>query len=434
VYRTDRGVIKLFRGDPSERQLSVWQRVICLSHPHLARLLAAGRCGTGLLYVATEYAEEDLAQVLPIRALSIEETRELLDPVVDALAYLHSHGFVHARLKPSNLWVVDGELKLSSDGVVPAGDRPSARKLRTTYDAPETAEGAMTTAADVWSLGVTVVEALTQRRPDVDCGRCELPETMPAWYKELALACLQQDPRERITLAGIRARLDPEGTRRERAKWPVKRTVAVGIAAAVIAGVVLVGRSTEPEGATATTVAQPAGPEHAAAKQPVVDALQPSAHAAMRQPAAETAKPSAFGPARHAAKEPVRVPAPVAAQAPRPVEAAPAPTPVAAQAPQPRTGPVLARVMPADPVHALGTIRGTVRVAVSVEVNAAGNVTGASFASAGPSRYFSARAIEAARRWRFAPAAGAGSRTFTIQFEIRASGATAVAKAAGPVR
>src|SRR5579863_1211068 len=104
----------------AERQVSRWQMAATLTHPHLLRVLHAGQCKIGntpLLYVVMEYGEEDLSQVLPARALSANETREMLPPLLDVISYLHSRGLVHGRIKPSNIMAVADQLKLSSDSV-----------------------------------------------------------------------------------------------------------------------------------------------------------------------------------------------------------------------------------------------------------------------------------------------------------------------------
>ena len=109
--------IKLIGADPADAdsQLARLRRAAKLSHPHLARIFQSGRSQVGsasVLYVVTEYAEEDLAQVLPDRALKPDEVREMLPQILDTLQYLHSQGFVHARIKPSNILAVDDQLKL----------------------------------------------------------------------------------------------------------------------------------------------------------------------------------------------------------------------------------------------------------------------------------------------------------------------------------
>src|SRR5205814_10586747 len=80
--------------------MSLWRRTMQLSHPNLLRILDTGRCrleNRDRLFVVMEYAEEDLSQILPQRALTPSEARDMLEPVLDALVYLHSFGFVHSR-------------------------------------------------------------------------------------------------------------------------------------------------------------------------------------------------------------------------------------------------------------------------------------------------------------------------------------------------
>ncbi len=152
--------------DNGETQLSRWQRAAELSHPHLIPLYEMGRCeidGMPLLYVVMELAEENLAQVLPSRALAPDEGRAMLDSVVDALGYLHANGFVHGHIKPENILASNDQLKISSDGLYSAGESSFHRGDRGAYDAPETAGSTIpgtptiSTACDVWSLGITLV-------------------------------------------------------------------------------------------------------------------------------------------------------------------------------------------------------------------------------------------------------------------------------------
>ena len=95
-----KAVIKLIPARTSaDLQLSLWRRAAKLDHPNLLRLFQMGRCrlaDTDLLYVVMEYAEEDLSQILPQRALTAAEAREMLEPTLAVLAYLHGQGLVHS--------------------------------------------------------------------------------------------------------------------------------------------------------------------------------------------------------------------------------------------------------------------------------------------------------------------------------------------------
>jgi protein TonB len=74
--------------------------------------------------------------------------------------------------------------------------------------------------------------------------------------------------------------------------------------------------------------------------------------------------------------------------------------------------------MPQVSPSARRTIQGTIKVRVRVDVDAAGNVAKAKLESAGPSKYFSRVAMEAAREWKFVPAQAdeSGAREWKLQF------------------
>jgi TonB family protein len=212
-----KAVIKLIPFDPatSDMQLSTWESAGQLSHPNLLRLFRSGRCridGHDLLYLVMEYAEEDLSQILPQRALTPEETRDMLGPVLDALEYLHGRGFVHGDLKPANILATGDHLKLSSDASSRIGASLSVLGRDGAYDPPEASGGMLTPAADVWSLGMTLVEVLTQHLPEwqpASNPEPMVPVTLPAPFLEIARQCLRLEPHRRISVADIAARMNP---------------------------------------------------------------------------------------------------------------------------------------------------------------------------------------------------------------------------------
>ena len=138
--------IKIIAADPAftETQLSNWRTAAALSHPHLIRLLDSGRSqlkGHPFLFVVMEYAEQSLSQILPHRALTADETREMLLPTLDALVFLHHQNLVHGAIKPSNLLVVNDQLKISSDTIRPAGELTTRVAKSSLYDPPEAKSG-----------------------------------------------------------------------------------------------------------------------------------------------------------------------------------------------------------------------------------------------------------------------------------------------------
>ena len=238
--------IKLIAADAdADDQLSRWRAAAQLSHPHLMRIYEAGRCrldGTPLLYFVMEYAEEDLSQILPHRPLAAAEVTDLLPPVLDSLSYLHGKGFVHGRIKPSNVHALGDQLKLSADQIVSSEEANPAPKRRDVYDAPETAAGIVSPAGDVWSIGVTLVAALTQNvafEGDALRGDPDPPETVPPPFRGIARECLHLDPRRRCSITEIQARLQPAARSvpaEPEAPLPQRRSIKRGpVAAALLA-------------------------------------------------------------------------------------------------------------------------------------------------------------------------------------------------------
>src|SRR6202011_4676743 len=129
VFLTERGgsqpqraAIKLIltSAQHAETQLDRLRASAMLSHPHVLQIFQVGQCqmgGTKLLYAVTEYADENLSQVLPVRSLTPAETRDVLVPVVNVLTYLHGRGLVHGGLKPRNIMAIRDQLKVSTDRI-----------------------------------------------------------------------------------------------------------------------------------------------------------------------------------------------------------------------------------------------------------------------------------------------------------------------------
>ncbi len=212
-----KAAIKLVPADAPEAAglLARWRHAAKLSHPHMIRLLDTGRAeldGAAVLYVVMEYAEENLSAVIARRPLAPDEARAILGPVVDALAYVHAKGFVHCRIKPTNIMAENDLLKISSDGLCRIGEFSGSVGKPGAYDPPEAAGGRISPAGDVWSLGMTLCEALTQRLPvweRTNQAEPALPSNLPAEFLDLARHCLRRDPQLRWSVADIAVRLLP---------------------------------------------------------------------------------------------------------------------------------------------------------------------------------------------------------------------------------
>jgi TonB family protein len=106
-----------------------------------------------------------------------------------------------------------------------------------------------------------------------------------------------------------------------------------------------------------------------------------------------------------------------------PAAESPAPPQPAAPVSTSSSGAVLHQVLPDPSASALRTIQGHLKVRVQVTLDGAGNVSNARFLSAGPSKYFSRLAMDAARQWKFRPANGQSSPAeWNLLFEFTRGG------------
>lgn len=200
-------------GDEADKRLGAWALARAFSDPNLLRIMHSGSAivdGTRCVYVVSECADEVLSEIIPARPLTIDETRQMLGPVSEVLAWLHSSGFVHGHIRPSNIFVIGDEIKLSADGLLAAGTMRSMNAPQTMYDAPETKNAPLAPANDLWSLGVTLVETLTQHQPEWDrttSAEPLVPDTLTQPFADIARGCLRPIPTYRIPLSEVINRL-----------------------------------------------------------------------------------------------------------------------------------------------------------------------------------------------------------------------------------
>jgi TonB family protein len=442
----------------SGAQLTRWRLAARFSHPALLRIFDMGRCdfeGRPMLYVVTELAEENLAEILPVRCLSPGETDAMLAPALDALSYLHGKGFVHGHLQPSNILAIGDQVKLSSDAIARVGEAADARDPRDPYCAPETS---LSAATDVWSLGITLVQCLTARLPERDPeGRhsVSVPTDVPPPFLDLARHCLNPVPQRRWSVAQIQSALvpgtaiatpapvpeaadasvptsapdsnsafvKPDAVAPVRRGFHLKKQYRLALAAlaaataAFILGVVISSGSSD-----STVTASAPLATSAAASRPGSSAGKLRAAAPLR-PHSLPSSPAEKEPPKFAAHSEKRVDS-LASAAPDqkslPAEFARTDKPgpaviiskVAPAAPSEPSlpasgdlipGAVSRRALPRVPVSASNTIWGTVRVSVIVDVDPRGRVVEAKLDSPGPSRYFDRLSMAAAQDWKFTP-------------------------------
>ncbi len=366
----------------ADAQIARWELGKKLNHTDLVRILGTGRCQLGnspFLYVVTERADENLSQILPQRALTARETTDMLRPVLDALGYLHKNGFAHGHMAPSNIMAIGEQIKLSSDTASTTG-QPVDPSLASP-DLPEGERAGVSKTADVWSLGATLVEVLTQRRTaweETAHGEPLFREKLPEPFREIAKRCLHRDPSRRPTVDEIQTLIDPTAATTKsvvatlpRESGSHRRILIVALAALVLLAIL---------GWSKLSSRNPQSAGNPQASQAITQQVpQKETPRALPEPQPETAPETTPQKAKPAAHPPVEASADAA------------------------RGAVAHEVLPNVPQSARNTITGKVRVSVKVEVDDTGNVTDVSLESAGPSKYFARLASEAAHQWKFTP-------------------------------
>ena len=365
-------------------QLLHWRSAVGLSHPHLIQLFDAGLCKLGgrpFLFVVMEYAQQTLGEVLSQRALTADEVRDMLPATLDALTFLHRKGLVLGHLKPANVLVVNDQLKLASDSIRPAGAPRVDDAAPSFYDPPEASATNFGPADDIWGLGVTLVEALTQGLPSADehSDAARLPTTVPAAFVATVQRCLSYNPAARPTAVELKAQFgapeappEPVPAQPRPEESPGQRGIITIMFLVLLAAV-------------------------------WADLRLFRAHSGIERSSSESMQTSA---PRAAVILPSAVPKTTAQLS--------APTAVHEQ-------------MPDVSRSALRTIHGRIRIAVLVAVDRSGTVIEAHLKNTGPSTYFARLARDAARKWTFAAAAEPGTRQWLLRFEFTSRGVTAVA-------
>lgn len=198
---------ELVRRFRSERQI-----LARLEHPHIARLLDGGSTGDGRPYLVMEYVQgRPIDAWCTEQSLSVEDRLVLFEKVCRAVHFAHRNLVVHRDLKPGNILVVaDGEPRLLDFGIAkllegdpePLATVAAYLPMTPEFASPEQIRGEpVTTATDVYSLGVLLYRLLAGRspyRPAVE-GRASLAE-----------AVCNQEPLRPSTVVGARAKAAEE--------------------------------------------------------------------------------------------------------------------------------------------------------------------------------------------------------------------------------
>jgi serine/threonine-protein kinase len=206
----------------SERQI-----LARLDHPNIARLLDGGVTDDGLPWFTMEYIEgTPLDDYCDENRLDVSARLNLFETVCEAVEYAQHTLIVHRDLKPGNILVTpDGTVKLLDFGIAKLVDddadgaitRTGVRIMTPAYAAPEQVRGdAVTTATDVYALGVLLYELLTGRRP------YRLSNDTPMEYERAILET--QPERPSTAIARVETRIDTDGTTTETTAESISET------------------------------------------------------------------------------------------------------------------------------------------------------------------------------------------------------------------
>ena len=246
------------------------QILASLSHPNVATLLDGGVTPDGRPFLVMEYVEgEPITRWCEARRTSVRERLQLFRQLCAAVAHAHKNLIVHYDIKPGNVLVTpDGAVKLLDFGIAKLvvadgaeSDMPAthgdSRVFTPEYASPEQIRGdALSTASDVYSLGVVLFELLSGKRPQSGSGAADpaLPRALRGELDQITLVALRREPERRYASADalsedIRRYLDgfPVSARRDTARYRfakfVSRNRSAVAAASVAAIAVLAGAS-----------------------------------------------------------------------------------------------------------------------------------------------------------------------------------------------
>jgi len=235
-----------------------------LNHPNIARLYGGAVTPNGLPYFVMEYVEGiPLETYAAQRSFSIRERLALFRKVCAAVSYAHQNLVIHRDLKPANIRVTaEGEPKLLDFGIARLLDPETAqtdnqtmlavRAMTPNYASPEQLRGErMTTASDVYSLGVVLYELLAQQKPGVrKDGEADLKK-LDADLDNIVFKSLRREPERRYSSVGqfsedIRRYLEglPVIARKDTVAYRASKFVRrhkIGLAAAAIVTLFLIG-------------------------------------------------------------------------------------------------------------------------------------------------------------------------------------------------
>jgi len=199
------------------RRFAVERQILAkLDHPNITRLLDAGTTQDGLPYFIMDYVEGvPITELAHKQSLALADRLHLFLKVCFALEFAHRNGVIHRDIKATNILVKsNGEPKLLDFGIAkmlgsPDDDvtRPFERRITPRYAAPELSRSEpVTSAADVYSLGLVLFELITDENVSGETGAKTVFQTKLRDSVDPALAAIirratKNDPGKRYASA-----------------------------------------------------------------------------------------------------------------------------------------------------------------------------------------------------------------------------------------
>jgi formylglycine-generating enzyme required for sulfatase activity len=204
--------------ESSDDKLNELQNARKLEHPNLIKSYAVGEftfLKTEMLYLVMELAQGSLENHIAKGSLSADEITNITAQVAQGLNYLHRQNKVHRDLKPGNILKVNQQYKLADFGLIRTlNNKSHTQTVHNTgtiiYMPPEAFRGDISSAWDLWSLGIMLIQMTTNQFPYkfnndnnqlmVKVINCELQiPSLPKEFKPIIEGCLQKDRRQRWT-------------------------------------------------------------------------------------------------------------------------------------------------------------------------------------------------------------------------------------------